>query len=124
MAQRAIARVRREYHHLQSDASNLGKASRARIADHLDSIREHEQRLFGDGADCAVPDMPGASSIPHGAAADPDGQGIDITVDALVSEWRLMADLYALGVKCDVVRFGGVTFQAAGERIRLKGAYE
>jgi hypothetical protein len=71
-----------------------------------------------------VPDMPGASSIPHGAAADPDGEGIDITVNALVSEWRLMADLYALAIQCDMVRFGGVTFQAAGERIRLTGDYE
>jgi hypothetical protein len=113
-----------QYQHLQSDASNLGKESRARIADHLDSIREHEQRVFGEKADCTVPSMPGASSIPHGAAADPDGEGIDITLDALVSEWRLMVDLYTLGVQCDMIRFGGVTFQAAGERIRLTGQYE
>lgn len=113
-----------QYQHLQSDASNLGKESRARIADHLDNIREHEQRVFGEKADCSAPDMPGGSPIPHGAAADPDGEGIDITLNALVSEWRLMADLYALGIQCDMIRFGGVTFQAAGERIRLTGSYE
>ena len=35
-----------------------------------------------------------------------------------------MADLYALAIQCDRVRFGGITFLAAGERIRLKGRYE
>jgi hypothetical protein len=50
--------------------------------------------------------------------------GIDITVDELTSEWRLMADLYALAIQMDRVRFGSLTFLAAGERIRLKGSYE
>lgn len=113
-----------QYEHYKSDASNLGVASRARIADHLDNLREHEQRVFGEGPDCQIPAMPGGSGIPHGDAADPDGEGIDIQLADLVSEWRLMADLYALGVQCDVIRFGGVTFQAAGERIRLTGTYE
>jgi hypothetical protein len=35
-----------------------------------------------------------------------------------------MADLYALAIQCDRVRFGSITFLAAGERIRLKGRYE
>jgi hypothetical protein len=111
------------YKHWTSDASGLGPNSRARIADHFEKIREYEQRLFGEGPSCTAPTTPGASSIPHDTAADPDGQGIDITVDALVGEWRLMADLYAVGIQCDVVRFGAATFQAAGERIRLKGEY-
>jgi hypothetical protein len=50
--------------------------------------------------------------------------GIDITVEELTSEWRLMADLYALAIQMDRVRFGSLTFLAAGERIRLKGDYE
>jgi hypothetical protein len=112
-----------QYQHLQSDASNLGPASRARIANHLEMIREHELRVFGDGPNCTLPGEPNPSTIPHGAGADPDGQGIDITLEALTSEWRLMADLYALAIKCDLVRFGGLTFLAAGERIRLTGAY-
>lgn len=117
-----------QYRFYQSDASNLGRDSRARIADHLDRVREHEMRVFGmsmpGGAACTIPDAPGGSVIPHGGAADPDGEGIDITLDALVGEWRLMADLYALAIQCDLVRFGGLTFQAAGERIRLTGRYE
>jgi hypothetical protein len=113
-----------QYKHTMSDASNLGVDSRARIADHLDNIREHEQRVFGDGPNCMIPAEPAPSTLPHEATADPDGQGIDITVDELVNEWRLMADLYALGVQCDLVRFGGMTFLAAGERIRLSGTYD
>ena len=50
-------------------------------------------------------------------------EGIDITLDELIPEWRLMADLYALAIQCDRTRFGSVTFLAAGERIRLKGDY-
>ena len=34
-----------------------------------------------------------------------------------------MADLYALSIKMDRVRFGSITFLAAGERIRLSGDY-
>ncbi len=113
-----------QYQHLMSDASNLGQASRSRIADHLDNIREHEQRVFGDGPDCEIPPEPMPSTIPHEGSADPDGSGIDITVEELTSEWRLISDLYALAVQCDLVRFGGLTYLAAGERIRLSGDYE
>jgi hypothetical protein len=117
-----------QYEHYRSEASGLGVASRARIADHLDRIREHELRVFAvrdpSGGDCGSPTAPGGSGVPHGSAADPDGDGIDITLGALTTEWRLMADLYALGVQCDRIRFGGVTFQAAGERIRMTGRYE
>ena len=112
-----------QYQHMMSDASNLGQASRSRIADHLDNIREHEQRVFGEGPECELPPQPQPSTIPHEGTADPDGSGIDITVEDLTSEWRLMSDLYALAVQCDVVRFGGLTYLAAGERIRLTGDY-
>ena len=113
-----------QYQFYKSDASNLGAASRARIADHLDLVREYEMRVFGDlAANCDSPEAPPSSELPHGDAADPDGEGIDITVDELTGEWRLIADLFALAIKCDRVRFGGLTFQAAGERIRLTGDY-
>ncbi|MBT6846412.1 MAG: hypothetical protein HOA14_03235, partial [Planctomycetaceae bacterium] len=67
---------------------------------------------------------PRRSEIPHGGASDPGGQGIDITLEQLTTEWRLLADLYALSIQMDRVRFGSLTFLAAGERIRLKGEYE
>ncbi len=116
-----------QYQFYQSDASNLGAADRTRIADHLERIREYELRTFPTGGDpglCPRPADPPPSEVPHGGAADPDGEGIDITLDELVTEWRLVADLYALAVQCDMVRFGALTFQAAGERLRVKGRYE
>ena len=49
---------------------------------------------------------------------------IDIMLEELTTEWHLMADLYALSVQMDRVRFGSITFLAAGERIRLVGDYD
>jgi len=104
--------------------SPLGSTSKVRVADHLERIREFEQRAFEmsdkneDG-----PQIPPRSEVPHGGQADPGGQGIDITLDDLTNEWRLMADLYALAIQMDRVRFGSITFLAAGERIRLTGDY-
>lgn len=105
--------------------SPLGKSSRARIAEHLDRIREYEQRAYAmkDRA-AGSPALPPRSELLHGGKADPGGQGIDITLEELTTEWRLMADLYALAIQMDRVRFGSITFLAAGERIRLTGNYE
>ncbi|MEO1172872.1 MAG: DUF1552 domain-containing protein, partial [Myxococcota bacterium] len=119
--------VTEQYRYWQSDASSLSRASRARIADHLDRVREYEQRAFSEEPiidACASIDEPTESNIPHGNAADPSGTGIDITMEDLRREWRLMSELFALGVHCDRIRGGGATFLAAGERIRMTGRYE
>jgi hypothetical protein len=105
--------------------SPLGEASKARVADHLDRIREYEQRTFAiEERNFETPDLPPESNLIHGNEADPGGEGIDITLDELVEGWRIMADLYALAIQTDRVRFGSATFLAAGERIRLSGTYE
>jgi len=105
--------------------SPLGAASRARVADHLERIREYEQRAFAlKQHDSKGAKAPPPSQLAHGGEADPGGEGIDITLEELTTEWRLMADLYALAIQTDRVRFGAITFLAAGERIRLKGKYE
>lgn len=108
--------------------SPLGAQSKSRLADHLDRIREYEQRAF-DKDSAAVrrreqPALPAESKLLHGGQADPGGEGIDITLEDLTQEWRLLAELYALAITLDRVRFGSITFLAAGERIRLKGDYE
>ena len=117
-----------QYNHYTQANSPLGAASRADFKDHLDRIREYEQRAFEMEEEqqqaCRAPSRPASSNIAHGDPADPGGEGIDITVDALVSEWRLLADIYALAIQCDRVRFGNITFLAAGERIRLTGEYK
>ncbi len=105
--------------------SPLGSASKARVADHLDRIREFELRAHAlEARDPNGPQVPPRSKLIHGGEADPGGEGIDITLAELVEGWRLMADLYATGIQMDRVRIGSLTFLAAGERIRLKGDYE
>ena len=105
--------------------SPLGSASRVRVKDHLDRIREFEQRAYSQKPiDPNAPTLPPRSKLAHGGEADPGGQGIDITVDQLTEEWRLMADLYALAIQLDRARFGAITFLAAGERLRVTGDYK
>jgi hypothetical protein len=114
-----------QYKFYTGNNSPLGAASKARVADHLDRIREYEQRTFEMEARLAqAPPPPPDSKLIHGSEADPGGEGIDITLEELVEGWRLMADLYAVAIQCDRVRFGSLTFLAAGERIRLTGDYE
>ena len=113
-----------QYKFYTGPSSPLGSASRGRVADHLEKIREYEQRAFSMRHDNkAGPAPPPNSKLLHGGQADPGGEGIDITVDELTTEWRLMADLYALAVAMDRVRFGSITFLAAGERLRVTGDY-
>lgn len=114
-----------QYKYYTGANSPLGSASKARIADHLDRIREYELRAHGmkdlrEGA----PPLPPRSEIAHGGLADPGGEGIDMELNDLVTEWRLMADLYALSIQMDRARFGSLTFLAAGERLRMTGSYE
>jgi hypothetical protein len=114
-----------QYKHFTGANSPLGAASKARIKDHLDRIREFEERAYSmrelkDGA----PAMPPRSELLHGGPADPGGEGIDMRLEDLTTEWRLLADLYALAVETDRVRFGSLTFLAAGERLRVKGDYK
>jgi len=113
-----------QYRYFSGPRSPLGKKSRAKIVAHLERIREYEQRAF------AAPQQwelcrprPPASKLKHGGSADPGGQGIDMRLDDLTTEWRLMADLYAMAIELDRVRFGSITFLAAGERLRIEGAY-
>ncbi|QDU82532.1 hypothetical protein Pla110_42900 [Polystyrenella longa] len=113
-----------DYRYYTGPNSPLGSSSKARVSDHLDRIREFEQRAFAmKHTNKSGPQLPPRSIIPHGGPADPGGQGIDITLEELSTEWRLMADIYALAIQMDRARFGSLTFLAAGERIRLTGDY-
>lgn len=116
-----------QYRFYTGPNSPLGTTSRVRLADHLERIREYEIRAYElpvrRAADPRISPPP-ESQVVHGGEADPGGEGIDITLEDLTTEWRLTADLYALAIQMDRVRFGAITFLAAGERIRLKGKYE
>jgi hypothetical protein len=124
-----------QYKFYRGPNSPLGKSSKARIAEHLDRIREFEQRAYemkehgeqpggDDPNEVATPNLPPRSNLAHGGQADPGGEGIDMKLDDLTNEWRLTADLYAMAIQLDRVRFGALTFLAAGERLRVTGDYE
>ncbi len=119
-----------QYHPYAGVNSPLGSASKALLSDHLDRIREYETRVFPAKEEEApltvtgLPAPPPESKLRHGTIADPDGEGIDITIEDLVEGWHLMGGLYALAIQTDRVRFGSLTFCGAGERIRLKGYYD
>ncbi|TWT50722.1 hypothetical protein Pla22_34650 [Rubripirellula amarantea] len=128
MKQSVLDAVTDQYKYFCGPTSPLGNASRQRIADHLDRVREYEQRAFADRAldpdeNRSAVKLPPASKVAHGGKADPGGEGLDMALDELTHEWRLMADLYALAVEMDRVRFGSLTFLAAGERLRMTGDY-
>ena len=114
-----------QYQHLSGANSPLGSSSKIVMKQTLTQVREYEQRAFEMERDksCRMLDEPAASQLKHGDEADPNGQGVDITLDELTSEWRLLSEIYATAIRCDRVRYGGLTFLAAGERIRLSGAY-
>lgn len=113
-----------QYKYYTGDLSPLGATSRSRVADHLERIREYEQRAYSLERNPHGLPVPPESQVVHGGEADPGGEGIDIRLEELTTEWRLLADLYALAIQMDRARFGAITFLAAGERIRLKGTYE
>ena len=114
-----------EYRFFKGERSPLGAASKARISDHLERIREFEQRAYSlKDSEKKGPKIPPRSKLLHGGPADPGGQGIDMPLEDLTTEWRLLADLYALAIETDRARFGSLTFLAAGERLRIKGDYE
>ncbi|NRB45122.1 MAG: DUF1552 domain-containing protein [Verrucomicrobiales bacterium] len=117
--------VLEQYRFFTGSNSPLGAASKGRIKDHLDRVREFEQRAFSLAKKNEQgPKSPPLSHLPHGGPADPGGEGIDMKLEELRTEWRLLADLYALSIEMDRARFGSITFLAAGERIRLTGEYK
>ncbi|MDE0569393.1 MAG: DUF1552 domain-containing protein [Verrucomicrobiales bacterium] len=117
--------VLEQYRFFTGSNSPLGAASKGRIKDHLERVREFEQRAFSLAKKNEKgPKAPPPSNVPHGGPADPGGEGIDIELEELKTEWRLLADLYALAIEMDRARFGSITFLAAGERIRLTGEYK
>ena len=119
----ALDTVVEEYRHFSSDNSPLGAVSKARVADHLDKVRELEKRLFTDiQLDCSLPKFPGGTPLLQGQGVDEVGP--EIHIDDWSARWRALVDLYALAMHCDVARFGMAMFSSGGERVRLRGDYE
>jgi len=140
-AQRRELRLRRsvldtvldQYNSLRSDRSYLGRESKLKIEQHLNSIREIETQLApsesildaGGGASCGAGPKPSDPPI-----ADYDkftygtGDGApSIGWQDIQTVFGLHAELYAMALRCDVVRYGNLMFESAGGHTNVEGTY-
>jgi hypothetical protein len=121
-----------QYQFYTSSASNLSAGSQAKIADHLDAIRQLENQAAGvslvtqSGSGklsvCATPTAPPAgtyASVSHDGA----GGGPATLASDFVSGFKVMADVYAMGVACDLYRFGYTVCCCAGDGLVFTGPY-
>jgi len=120
-----------QYQSLVSDRSGLGAESKARIENHLAALRDAENRLAPtEGSmplgDCTVPSEPadpGGYSF-YDAASGPTGAGAP-AIDHAVAEsaMQLIGDIMAIGVSCDLLRFGSQLMVGGGGHVRFMGNY-
>jgi hypothetical protein len=121
-----------QYQFYMSDASNLTIGSRAKIADHLEAIRQLENRIAGGSllgqsgpskvTACAAPGAPNPNlyvSVHHNGAAS----GPAVAAADLLTSYKAMADLLAMGVGCDLLRFGYMIMGCGGDGFTLTGPY-
>lgn len=132
-----------QYQHLTGDASYLGRESKLKIEQHLTSIREIETQLApadtiidaGDGSgDGTTGGLPMGCVLPS-RPIDPDiadydrftygtgGSAPTIAWEDVQRVFHLHADLYALALRCDLVRYGNLAFESAGGHTNFSGTY-
>ncbi|MEO0321908.1 MAG: DUF1552 domain-containing protein [Myxococcota bacterium] len=135
-----------QYRHYRGDASPLGAASKLKLELHLESIRALERRLVeaealldamdpGDGGGGTTEPV---ACAPEAEPRDPTIADVDLdrftygtgrgapSLDWRDAErlYRLHADLWAVALRCDAVRFGNLMFESAGGHMNLFGRYE
>ena len=121
-----------QYQFYMSDAGNLSTASRSKISDHLEAIRQLEDRITGaslvtqGGADksasCMAPAAPDPSlyvSVHHNGASS----GGNVVAADFVKSFKVMADIFAMGAGCDLFRFGFTVACCAGDGLSFTGPY-
>ncbi len=122
-----------EYKHYTGDASPLGADSKARLAVHLDNIRNVEMRLapIEDAIEdaiqqeCVLPTVtdPG-TDIPYDL--DQGGAGGSAPIiqhEDFAAAFQVQGELMALALRCDVLRFGSMLFVGSGGHVGLRGTY-
>lgn len=127
-----------EYQHYLGDRSPLGAESKAKLSVHLDNIRNVEQRLAPveggimgalgqEDALCQNPTPvtdPG-TDIPYDIAqGGAGGSAPVIEHQDFSAAFQLQADLLALAIRCDVVRFGSMLFVGSGGHVGFRGTYD
>ncbi len=124
-----------EYQSLTGARSPLGVASKQKIDQHLASIREIETQLAPADEVIDPSEMPPAECPVAGRPNDPPiadydrftygtGNGAPVLAWQDVERvFHLHADLFALALRCDRVRYGNLMFESAGGHTNLQGTY-
>lgn len=121
-----------QYQSLVSDRNGLGAESKARIENHLAAIRDAENRLAPTEGSMRLGDctLPGEPTDPSGysfydAASGPTGAGAP-AIEWTVAEatMKLIGDIMAIGVSCDLLRFGSHIMVGGGGHVRFMGDYK
>jgi hypothetical protein len=121
--------VTKQYQYMNSERAGLGAATRNKISDHLDRVRELERRVAAEAemtaAACSAPaGGPNSPALLRGQNPD-DGSNLGPVLSPGDFEryWHLMTDLYVMALRCDLTRFGNAMLMSAGERFRFQGEY-
>ncbi|HVR61038.1 MAG TPA: DUF1552 domain-containing protein [Polyangia bacterium] len=132
LATSVLDTVVNEYQFYTGDRSNLSAASRSKIADHLDAVRQLENRLAGTGligqgggpvgAGCATPAAP-APGLYVSAHHNGSAPGTNVSAADFVKSFKVMADLWTMAVTCDLFRFGFTVVCCAGDGVAFTGPY-
>lgn len=123
---------------LKGGASPLGPASKTKLDQHLQSIREIETQLApADEISSPVDEPTGPAQCSMMAPSDPDvgadydrftygtgGAAPEIHWQDYQKVFRLHADLWVAALRCDAVRFGNLMFESAGGHTNLRGRYQ
>ncbi|MDZ7923584.1 MAG: DUF1552 domain-containing protein [Marinagarivorans sp.] len=122
-----------EYKRYTGDTSPLGADSKARLAVHLDNIRNVEMRLAP--LESAIEDAIAQECTNVKRVVDPSGIPYDLNqggaggsapiidhVD-LLEAFKMQGEIMALGLRCDVLRFGSMVFVGSGGHVGLRGTY-
>ena len=123
-----------EYQHYTSDASPLGAESKAKLAVHLDNIRNVEMRLAPaeEGIDdamqqeCALPEGvtdPGTDVPYDQEQGGAGGSAPIIQWEDFAAAFQIQGELMALALRCDVLRFGSMLFVGSGCHVGFRGTY-
>jgi hypothetical protein len=126
-----------EYKHYTGEASPLGAESKAKLAVHLDNIRNVEMRLAPaeagmagamaqEAKNCMLPagTTDSGKDVPYDLAQGGAGGSAPIIAhEDFMAAFKIQGELMALALRCDVLRFGSMLFVGSGDHVGLRGTY-
>lgn len=119
-----------DYEAMVGPSSTLGAESKAKIDNHLSTIRDLELQLVPDGNGIGTCTDPPASVIDpqpydfYDAEIGPAGAGApQIDWQVANEAMQIIGRLMALAATCDTLRFGSLISVGAGEYLRFAGEY-